>query len=315
MEEDQIREGRERHEEPSGERVSQEGVERLRALLGSRPVVMLTTMEPGGSLRSRPMAIQEINDQGEAFLITQRSSSKVEEVAREHHVNLAFFRTVRGRYVSVSGRATVVRDDTKLRQLWHPTLQAWFPDGLDDPDLCLLRVRIDKAETWNAPVGNLIQVARLAGSILGRSPRPTHEEGRDTLVIRVQQPGIGDTAGILGAAGGNMGVAPRAPREAGKARVVGASGGTMGEAAINGRRRETPAAPRTARTEPREPRMDIPMEARTEPATVTPPKPTRAAATTENKAMAGEVKKHAQVKPDQPVAHGDAAPRRGGRGR
>ncbi|MES2637906.1 MAG: pyridoxamine 5'-phosphate oxidase family protein [Myxococcota bacterium] len=311
MEEDQIREGRERHEEPSGERVSHEGVERLRALLGSRPVVMLTTMEPGGSLRSRPMAIQEINDQGEAFLITQRSSPKVEEVAREHHVNLAFFRTVRGRYVSVSGRATVMRDDTKLRQLWHPTLQAWFPDGLDDPDLCLLRVRIDKAETWNAPVGNLIQVARLAGSILGRSPRPTHEEGRDTLVIRVQQPGIGDTAGILGAAGGNMGVAPRAPREPGKARVVGASGGTMGEAPINGKKREAPTAPRAARTELPEPRMDIPLGARTE--TVTPPKPARAAATAENKAMAGEVKKHAQIKPEPPI--GDAAPRRGGRGR
>lgn len=336
MEEDQFH-GRQEHErggqEPSGERVSQEGVERLRALLGSRPVAMLTTLEPGGALRSRPMAVQEINDQGEAFLITQRSSPKVEEVAREHHVNLSFFRAVRGRYISVSGRATAMRDDAKLRQLWHPTLQAWFPDGLDDPDLCLLRVRIDKAETWNAPVGNLVQVARLAGSILGRAPKSTHEEGRDTLVIRTSQPGIGDTAGILGTAGGSMGMAPRMPKDSGKARVVGASGGTMGEASLSGRgqgempKRGTQAAgtpmraqaggmpmdttaPRTSRAASRAaPAAGVP-----ETPAMTPPKPPRGA-TAEVKAMAGDTKKHATVKPDQPIAHGDAAPRRGGRGR
>lgn len=278
--------------EPAVERVSQEGVERLRTLLGSRPVAMLTTLDPGGSMRSRPMAVQEINDQGEAFLITQRSSPKVEEVSHEHHVNLSFFRPLRGRYISVSGRATAMRDDDKLRQLWHPTLQAWFPDGLDDPDLCLLRVRIDKAETWNAPVGNLLQVARLAGSVLGKSPKPTHhEEGRDTLVIRIPQPGIGDTPGMPRSA--------MAPFE------------------------------RPLETKLREPKKKSPEAKKSEVKKGGPQKggmagPPPVARSIAN-AMPGGVAtmgtnskkdaKQSQAKPDRPVAHGEAAPRRGGRGK
>ncbi|MDP2314342.1 MAG: pyridoxamine 5'-phosphate oxidase family protein, partial [Pseudomonadota bacterium] len=235
MEEDQFRGQEPGGQEPSGERVSQEAVDRLRMLLGGTRMAMLTTMEPGGALRSRPMAVQEINDDGEAWLITQRTSAKVDDVEREHHVNLSFTRPMRGRYLSMSGRALVVRDDAKLRQLWQPSLQVWFPEGLDDPDLCLLRVRIDKAETWNATVGTVAHVARLAGTILGRAPKSGHDEGRDTLIIRTNQPGIGDTAGILGSAGGSMGVAPRAPKGGGGPRVVGTAGSTMGEAPMTGR--------------------------------------------------------------------------------
>ncbi len=218
MEEEQVRDNEPRGFEPDGERVSQEGVERLRALVGGVRVAMMTTVDAGGALRSRPMAVQAIDDDGVAWLITQRTSPKVGELEREHHVNLAFLRPTRGRYVSVSGRAATVKDDQKLRALWHPTLQAWFPDGLDDPDLCLLRVHVDKAESWNAPVGNLLQMARLAGSLLGRTPRAPQEEGRDTVIVRTRQAGIGDTAGILGSAGGNMGEAPRAPRKGGRPR-------------------------------------------------------------------------------------------------
>ncbi|MDP2306991.1 MAG: pyridoxamine 5'-phosphate oxidase family protein [Pseudomonadota bacterium] len=308
MEEEQFQERQDRGgQEPSGEHVSQEGVERLRAMLGSRPVAMLTTLDPGGALRSRPMAVQEISDQGELFLITQRTSQKVEEVSHEQHVNLSFLRALRGRYVSVSGRATVMRDDAKLRQLWHPTLHAWFPDGLDDPDLCLLCVRIDKAESWNAPAGNLAQVARLAGSILGRSPKPTHDEGRDTVVIRIRQPGIGDTAGILGAAGGNVGVAPRVPQGDGKARVVGTAGGTMGEAPTSG-------APRGGPSQEGRSTKATSRGASAEQGKVAPPTRARGEVA-EAKAVTGDLKRHAQVKPDQPVAQGEAAPRRGGRGR
>ncbi len=323
MEEDQFH-----GQEPDGERVSREGVERLRALLGGTRVAMLTTMEPGGALRSRPMAVQEIDEEGEAWLITERASAKVEEVEREHHVNLSFLRPMRGRYVSVSGRATVVRDEAKLRQLWHPTLQVWFPDGLDQPDLCLLRVRIDKAETWDAPVGNLQQVARLAGTFLGRAPKAGTDEGRDTFVIRMRQPGIGDTAGILGAAGGNMGVAPRAPKERGGGRVVGAAGGTMGAAPISGRAgakeaREAPQKEAIAR-EPR--RKETPSRAAkkagpTAGAEMTgespmPPRAVTTAAATKppKAAKSTEPRKRAEGKNDQPAVQA-AAPRRGGRGR
>ena len=53
--------------------------------------------------------------------------------------------------MSVSGRATVVRDRAKIGELWSPELKAWFPDGLEDPDIALLRVEVERAEYWDSP--------------------------------------------------------------------------------------------------------------------------------------------------------------------
>jgi general stress protein 26 len=45
----------------------------------------------------------------------------------------------RQRYVSVAGRAWLLRDRAKIDELWSPLYKAWFPDGKDDPELALLR--------------------------------------------------------------------------------------------------------------------------------------------------------------------------------
>ena len=61
-------------------------------------------------------------------------------------------------YVSISGRAEVVRDPAKMEELWSPVLKAWFPDGLEDPHLCLLKVTAEQAEYWDSPSGKLVQL-------------------------------------------------------------------------------------------------------------------------------------------------------------
>jgi general stress protein 26 len=44
----------------------------------------------------------------------------------------------------------ILRDPEKMAELCDPIVKAWFPDGLDDPNLVLLRVSVDKAECWDA---------------------------------------------------------------------------------------------------------------------------------------------------------------------
>jgi general stress protein 26 len=43
--------------------------------------------------------------------------------------------------------------------LWNPFYKAWFPDGLDDPHLGLLRVDVEKAEYWDSPNSKVVQLA------------------------------------------------------------------------------------------------------------------------------------------------------------
>jgi general stress protein 26 len=53
--------------------------------------------------------------------------------------------------VSITGRGTVVRDRAKAKELWTELHRAWFPDGLDDPNLALLRVDVTTPSSGTAP--------------------------------------------------------------------------------------------------------------------------------------------------------------------
>ncbi len=45
-----------------------------------------------------------------------------------------------------------------MEELWNPILKAWFPEGLDDPNICLLKVNVEQAEYWDSPSSTLVQI-------------------------------------------------------------------------------------------------------------------------------------------------------------
>lgn len=111
-------------------------------------VAMLTTNCPNGALHSRPMATQEAEFDGTLWFFTSLDSSKVFEIEQEQHVNVTYADPGKNRYIAVSGRAMVVLDRHKMEELWKPDLNAWFPLGLDDPQIALLQVKADNWEYW-----------------------------------------------------------------------------------------------------------------------------------------------------------------------
>ena len=146
-------------------------VEKLRELIKGIRIAMLTTVDQDGSLRSRPMATQQTEFDGDLWFFTPHSSAKVGEVGREHQVNVSYADPDDQRYVSVSGTASVVRDRAKAEELWNPFLKAWFPKGLDDPDLALFKVEVQKAEYWDAPSSTMVYLVGLAkAAVTGKRP-------------------------------------------------------------------------------------------------------------------------------------------------
>lgn len=121
-------------------------------------VAMLTTAAPDGALRSRPMATQQVEDGEDLWFFTKEHSGKVEEVKADAHVNLAYADPESQRYVSVTGKATLVREATKIKELWRDEYQAWFPSGLQDPELALLRVRVEHAEFWDKTTSGMVRI-------------------------------------------------------------------------------------------------------------------------------------------------------------
>ena len=72
----------------------------------------------------------------------------------------------------MSGTARLVHDREKAEQLWRPLYKAWFPKGIDDPDLALLCVHVDRAEYWDSPSSIAVKLAGFARAIVtGGTPR------------------------------------------------------------------------------------------------------------------------------------------------
>ena len=101
--------------------------EKLAELIKDVKIAMLTTVDSDGSLRSRPMATQKAGFDGTLWFFTRASSPKVEEVDRHTEVNLSYAEPGSNTYVSVSGKAQLVRDAAKAKELWNPILKHGSP--------------------------------------------------------------------------------------------------------------------------------------------------------------------------------------------
>jgi general stress protein 26 len=129
---------------------------KLRKLLKGFRVAMLTTLTPDGVLRSRPMATVPLQADGDVWLLTRLRAPKVGEVEENHRVNLNYISSKDGRYVSLSGTASLVRDSQRVMGLWKKRHRKWFPEGKNDPELAALRVQVERAEYWDDADGKMV---------------------------------------------------------------------------------------------------------------------------------------------------------------
>jgi len=141
-------------------------ISKLSELIKDVRIAMLTTVDEEGSLRSRPMATQQAPFDGNLWFFTDIHSAKAYEVRKDNQVNVSYAAPDDNKYISVSGTASVVQDKNKAKELWNPILKAWFPKGIDDPDLCLLKIDVEKAEYWDTPSGKMVTLFSLVKSLV-----------------------------------------------------------------------------------------------------------------------------------------------------
>lgn len=147
-----------------------ETAQRLAKLVEKIDIAMFTTVGPGGYLVSRPLSTQAARFDGErVWFFVDASSPKVDEIKRNRRVNVSYASQDRNTYVSLAGDARLDRDRARIASFWNDALKAFFPKGLDDPDLALIEVRPRTAEYWDGPGSFLgkaltFMVARVTGN-------------------------------------------------------------------------------------------------------------------------------------------------------
>lgn len=140
--------------------------EHLIAVLKDFHTAMLFTRTAQGNLRGRPMALAEVQDDGGVYLCTSLGSEKQKELEADPHVALS----VQGKtkFASISGRATISRDRALIHKLWQESWKVWFPEGKDDPSLCLIAFDASEGEYWDSSGVRGVQfVIKAAKAYLG----------------------------------------------------------------------------------------------------------------------------------------------------
>ncbi len=107
----------------------------------------LATHTMHGGIRGRPMALAEIEGNGDIYFAAGLDSPKVAEIKTDPRV--ASFFQGKTKWISLTGRARIVTDRALISRLWKESWKLWFPNGKDDPNICLIAFDPSEAEYWD----------------------------------------------------------------------------------------------------------------------------------------------------------------------
>lgn len=149
-------------------------VEVLQNLIKDIRIAMMTTLDKGNYFHSRPMVTHEGDKLEDGlWFITSEKSPKVLELMLKYKVSLTYQKG--NSFAAIAGKGEIIKDKAKLKEIWSPAYNAWFPKGVDDPDICLIKVTPMNAEYWDSPSTSFTYALKVVNNILGKENKEVGE--------------------------------------------------------------------------------------------------------------------------------------------
>lgn len=130
-----------------------------------------TNIKAGMPFPTRPMAVQQVDNEGNIWFLSANDSHKNSELSVDPFVQLLFQGSSYSDFLSLYGMATISEDKAKIKELWNPMLKTWFTEGIDDPRISLIKVDPDGGYYWDTKHNNMAVglVKRLVGAAIGKT--------------------------------------------------------------------------------------------------------------------------------------------------
>jgi general stress protein 26 len=130
-------------------RTASPAIKKVAKLMRDLDFCMFTTHAGRGGFHARPMSNNgEVEFDGDVWFFSAADSRKVREIKTNPTVHLAYADLEDWRFVSMTGRARIVRDAAKKNQLWMKELEQWFDDGPDSDNVVLIKVTPSLVSYW-----------------------------------------------------------------------------------------------------------------------------------------------------------------------
>lgn len=154
-----------------------DSVEKLKDLIKNVSVCMFTTVDNGGEITSRPMTTINVDEAGNLWFFTNEFGEKILDESYDNNVHLIYSHPGNNTYVDIKGVTNIIVDRNKIEELWKPMLKAWFPLGIDDPKLCLIKIITEEAKFWNSTSNKMAILFKMAKAIAKKEKYSEGEVG------------------------------------------------------------------------------------------------------------------------------------------
>lgn len=142
----------------------EKAIAKIKELAEDIKICMFCTELTQLPISSRPMGIREVDENGNLWFLSSRSSNKNFDIQHDDRVQLFFAKNSNAHFLSVYGHATVYRDQSKIAAIWTPIAEAWFEEGKNDPDVSAIKVTPVEAYYWDTKDGKIVDVLKMAFS-------------------------------------------------------------------------------------------------------------------------------------------------------
>jgi general stress protein 26 len=139
--------------------------------------VMLTTLDEDGGFYSCPMTLQQATNDAVLWFFTSTTAPTARNVERDPRIGVALMDD-EGFYASVYGTASLSNDRDKMRELWDTMVKAWFPQGVEDPHLVLLRLDVERGEYWDSDQNAMLKMFAVAKALATGKRANVGEKGK-----------------------------------------------------------------------------------------------------------------------------------------
>jgi len=141
------------------------GIEKLQSLVEEINICLFcSNLKTDEGSTCRPMAAQEVDDEGNIWFFSDINSDKNQEIKKDKNVQLFFAHPGKSSYLVVNGEAEVIIDRQKTEALWVPLVKTWFKEGKDDPDISIIKVNTRDAYYWDTDGNKMINFLKMVAS-------------------------------------------------------------------------------------------------------------------------------------------------------
>jgi general stress protein 26 len=155
---------------------------KLATLLKKHRFAMLTTLEDGDMLHSRPMTTIEREFDGTLWFFAKSDSETAKALRIRPSLCASYSEPKDSEFVCVSGEGHLVEDTAKKRELWNKVVQAWFPEGPESSSNLLIQLTPNHAEYWDSSSSKLVQIFSFAKALVTHRPPKEIGEHREVPI-------------------------------------------------------------------------------------------------------------------------------------